>query len=931
MKRYNRLHIAAATLALAAPAFAAQAQQPAAEAEKQMIEVALGEVVPEWSYTGAVSTVTAKELDYFQTTSLQEAMVGKLAGYYGNGDVRGRNSFNEGGLLVVLDGVPSPTVSLASLDPASIASVTILKDAAAKALYGPQGAQGVFVVTSRKGHSGKTTVNANANFGWQQPVKRAPRTSSYDYARLRNQALFNDGLAARYTSQELAAYQSGTGIDNDWQNLYMRNFAPTDRFNAAVAGGNDRTKFFVNAGYSQTGSMYKADFKEKYNPEESQRYFDLNTNIQVQLFSFMKMWAGTTARIGKSGVANSATNPLQLIYTTPSNVENGPVDGKIIVNETFPNSIYGEINYKGVKNVTSTDVNANFGVDFDLAFLTQGLSAKAWVGYNSFYTGQRTGTYDYSRWVRDENGSINRFGTANDDPLRWGKSSQMYYFMSFQALVDWQRTFGDHSIDLFATYLGEDRVGGSNSPGWMLPFTRIQVGGHAKYGYANRYFLQFDCTYAGSEQMRKGNQFHFSPTVSGAWVVSNEEFMADMANVSLLKLRGSFGGLEYNTLEMLPNRYLYESEYNVTKGGPIMDIYTGAGVSEGVLGNPDIKWEKSWQQNYGVDFAMFANTLRFTADYWRTRQNGVIVQRNDIPAMGGIPSSRQPYTNLGRVENQGVDLQLGLTRQLPAGINLDLNADFGWNSNKVTYGADLDYSGLNYAYGYRATGYSVGQQFGYLVDYSNGNGFYNSAAELAASGLTYMGTSPRVGDLRYRDLNGDGRIDNGDLAPLPGVKKSPSTHYGASAQLTWRNFDLYVYAQGESGRNMVLSGLGVNENVGQGVYTPAHFEAWTADRFAAGEAISYPALTSTVSSSLAANDFFTTRADYLRLKNVTLGYSLPAKLTARAGFNQIRVYFTAQNLACATNMKYSKWLDPENTSYIKPLMRSYNVGLNLKF
>ncbi len=924
-------------LAAAVPAGVAAQETPAlmaAEAadsvvRSEMIEVALGEVVPEWSYTGSISTVTSDELSYWQSTTLDEALIGKLAGYYNNGAVRGENSPNGDALLVVLDGVPAPTVTLESLDPRSIESVSVLKDAAAKALYGPMGAQGVFLVTTKRGHAGKTTVNVNANFGWDQPTMKPEMAGSSLYAQLRNQSLRNDGLAARFDSRQLKSFADGTGVNNDWRKLYMRDFRPMQNYNVEIAGGNERTKFYVNAGYSHTGSLYKADFKEKYNPENYQQQFNIVSNIQVQMYSFLKMFAATNVRIGHDNYSRGG-DIIEQLYTTPPTIENGMIDGKVIADENFPDPIYGQINYKGVHKVTNTDVNAHFGLDLDLGFLTKGLTAKAVVGYNSNYSGDREGSYDYARWVRDENGELVRLGTANDDPLKWSKGSSMIYFMNFQAMVQWKRQFGDHNVDAFVNYMGEDRLGKDSSAAWLLPYTRIQLGGHVKYGYANRYFAQFDFTYAGNEQMRKGNQFHFSPTGSVAWVASNESFLRDAEWLNLLKFRASFGALEYDVLQYMPSRYLYASEYRESGGGPIGNIYTKAMIGEGVLGNPDIKWEKSYQQDYGFDITVLDNSLSLNFDYWRTNQRDVIRQNQTIPEISGITAERQPYSNIGKVLNEGVDFQVSYRKELPYGIGLTVTGDFGWNRNKVEYGADLDYSGLNYAYAYRETGYPIGQEWGYLVDYSKGNGYYNSPAELNASNLVYQGSSPRVGDLRYRDLNGDGRIDEADKAPLDGVKTMPSINYGASVKLTWNNFDLYVLMQGESGRNGVYSGLGVWENVSQGVYMEHHRQSWSADRYAAGLLITYPALTSTTSSSLASNDFFTSKADYFRLKNVTLGYSLPKKWMKKIHMNQIRFYFTGQNLLTATNLKY-KGMDPETRSITDYIFRSYNFGLNVSF
>ena len=502
--------------------------------------------------------------------------------------------------------------------------------------------------------------------------------------------------------------------------------------------------------------------------------------------------------------------------------------------------------------------------------------------------------------------------------------------MNFQGMLEYNRTFGAHSVDAFLNYLAEDRLGDSTSAGWLLPFRRIQLGGHAKYGYDGRYFLQFDFTHAGSEQMRKGNQFHFSPTVSGAWVVSNEKFMKNQSVLDFLKFRLSFGALQYDNLWNFSSRYLYADDIRDMGGsGLIGSIFTNFLVSEGALGNPDIKWEKSYQQNYGVDMTLF-NSLSLSVDYWRTQQRGVLCQSDLTPALSGFTGDKLPYTNVGKVQNQGVDIEVGYSKKWNSGFEIGVTGDFAWNKNEIIDANDLNYSSIGYYYPFRKTGYSIGQKFGYLIDYSNGNGFFNSRQEIADRKLVYQDVTPRVGDFIYRDLNSDGLIDERDKAPLDGVKTMPSFMAGASVQMKYKNFDLYIQLQGETGRNAFYDGLGVFENQAQGVYLDIHRNAWTPERYAAGEKIEYPALTSTTSSSLLANEFFVSKANYLRLKNVTLGYSLPDKIVKKMKMNQFRIYITGQNLLSMTDLKF-KGFDPESKSIDSFVYRMFNFGLNINF
>lgn len=902
---------------------------PDASCSDEMMDIALDRRESRISYTGAISTVKSGEIEKWQSQGLTETLQGKLAGY-ANGHIRGLNSMNGEAILIVLDGVPAPTLDLSSLDPRTVESVSILKDAAAKALYGPLGAQGVILVTTKRGRPGKTKVNINLNYALEAPTIKADMLHSYDYAILRNEALSNDKLPLVFGPNELDAFANGTGIDNDWRKMFLKDMRTSQRYNIELNGGNDKVHYYVNAGYARKEGMYKVDWTEKYNPANSENRFTLASNIDVDLFSFMTAFLNTNMRISRVNDTGGG-NIINKIYSTPNTVE-GPLseDGKIITNENFPDPIYGSINYKGVKMKTATDVNVDLGVNVNLGFLTKGLSIKGIAGYHSYYAGTRKGSYNYARYVRDEKGNLVQLGTNVETALSWSKSSSTVYFMNFQGILEYSRSFGAHSIDAFLNYLAEDKLGSNYGSGWLLPFHRIQLGGHVKYGYDNRYFLQFDFTHAGSEQMMKGNQFHSSPTVSGAWIVSNEEFLKNQDFVNLLKLRLSFGALEYDNLWNFASRYLYADDIRQANGaGLINSIFTCALISEGALGNPKIKWEKSYQQNYGIDLSLF-NVLNLSVDYWRTNQRSVLCKSELIPELSGFTSNDLPYENIGKILNQGVDIEVGYTKKMSCGLGIMVTGDFSWNKNKIVDAYDLNYSDIGYYYPYRKTGYSIGQKFGYLIDYSNGNGFFNSEQEIKDRNLSYQGTAPRTGDFIYKDLNNDGSIDERDKAPLDGVKTMPSFMAGASVQLTYKNFDLYIQLQGETGRNALYDGLGVFENKSQGVYLAMHQSAWTPERYAAGEKIKYPALTSTSSSSLTANDFFVSKANYLRLKNITFGYSLPDKVIKKMRMNQFRVYVTGQNLFTMTNLKF-KGFDPECSGIDSFVYRMFNLGLNLNF
>lgn len=876
-------------------------------------------------FTGAVATATADDISQSPTFDLKNALFGHLAGYYNSGEIRGVLSVNGEPKLLVVDGIPSTTRSLSDIDPTIVESVQILKDAAAKAIYGPLGAQGVILVNTKRGVAGQAKVSVTANFAFQSPTTKADMLGSYDYAVLRNQALANDGLAPAFTADQIASYADGTGLNNDWRDMYLRDFRTAQRYNIQLTGGNKRVRYYVNAGFQRTTGLYKTEYNEKYNPEEYTNNFYVTSNLDITLFPFLSAFVNSNVNIKRTN-GPIGSGALSDMYKTPPTAYFGIEDDKIVVDPDFSNPIYGTLNYTGVRQNTNMYLNASFGLDLDMSFLTKGLSLKGILGYSSEYAGSRNGSYNYTRYVRNADGSLVILGSAVESTLSWSKSSNALYFMNFQALLDYKRTFGgQHYVAAQINYLAEDKISGNNSAAWLMPFNRIQLAGEAKYGFDSRYYVAFAFNYAGSEQLPKGNRFHFSPTVSGAWVVSNESFMRDVDWLQRLKVRASYGVLNYDNMVSMPSRYTYSQEIRTGGDGYIYGLYSGAIVNEGNLGNPFIHWEKDHEQNYGIDFTVFHN-LSVSVDYYRQNLHDMICRDWTTPTVGGYQPSQQRFANVGRSQNQGVDIAAKYNMDLACGLGIDIYANVGWNKNKIIYAADMNRAVADYAYPSRISGYSRGQIFGYVAD-----GFYNSEEEIANSGLTFRGITPRPGDLKYKDLNGDKVIDDKDLAPLDGVKDMPSMNYGFGAKLTYRGFDLYAAFQGEAGRNRCYSSsLGVCENVSKGVYLDIHKHAWTPERYAAGEEISYPALTSSSSSSLQANTFFVSKDNFLRLRNLTVGYSLPESVLAKLRMTGVRFYVTGENLFVVSDLKF-KGFDPEATGIAQYYYRSVSLGLNFTF
>lgn len=909
--------------------------------------------------TGSVSVVDGEKLLKSPTAGLSARLAGNLSGLtMVNGTsepgydgatffVRGRRTTNGNDPLIVLDGVPSPTTDINALDPHMIENIVVLKDAAATAVYGFQASNGVILVNTKRGVAGKTRISASADFSIQKPTGTPDIMDAWQYATLRNQALANDGLPLAYTDAQLEGFKQGGDPllypNNNWYKIFTNDYAPMERYNINATGGNDRVRYFINGSYLHQGSLFESEKASNYNPQSSLNRFNVVSNLDVTLLNNLSAFLNANIIIDKQNGPNSS-GIWSALFTTPP-VMAGPLtpDGGVVASDYEQNPLYGRLNRNGYKRDTRSTVNVSFGLDWDLDFITKGLKASGIIGYESRYVGTMFGNRDYMRYIFngyedgvDEDGVAYHhpiytpYGSNQETPLSLSKSSSMRYFLNFLGTLSYNRSFGKHSIEGIVSYFNQDYIKENGSGSEMLPYDRISFSGHAKYGYDNRYFVQFDAGYTSSEQFADDNRWGFFPTVSGAWVVSNENFFRQSSMsrwLTFLKIRASYGKVGNDIIA--GKRFLYLDEYNMGGGGMLGNVHSGARVYEGQIGNPLIQWEETKEQNYGLEIGLF-NCLTLRADYYYQRTNDIVLQSQLTPDFAGISRSNLPYRNLGESKNQGFEFELAFNKQINKDLRLALSANLSTNKNKVLKFEEMNKGTYDYFYPYRTTGYSIGQSWGYLIDYSNGNGFFNSEAEIANSGLTYEGTQPRVGDFIYQDLNNDGIINEKDQAPI-GHTDIPQMTYAFDFEVDYKAFDLYVQFLGTHGRSIMSSGLGVMENVSRGVYMDIHQQAWTAERYAGGEEISYPALSTATSSSMRGNDFFITDRNFLRLKNIELGYTLPSSLTHRVLIEKARIYLSANNLFTFDNRKFEAF-DVEATSLSSyPIYRTFNVGLSLTF
>jgi len=916
--------------------------------------------------SGAISSVSGKELSKSPVANLGMTFAGRLPGLFTHETssetgragtsmyVRGTcaNRLNEP--IVIIDGIVSSYSSnqcLEYITPEEIESITLLKDASTEALYGIQGANGVLVITTKQGVPGELKVNVRFDESLQQMTTEPAFINSGEYATLRNEAAYNDGKGSNYyfSDDEINKYNSGENRtlypNSNWKNIFMKDFAKMQRVGVDLSGGNDKIQYFTNVNCMHQGSQFKTD-QSDYDTAPNFTWINFRSNLEAKINDCIGTYLHLSGNIKRERTPGSSIFSQSLyssLFEMPSTVygpvtptitddETGATSGnEVITTSLVNNPTYGMLNRSGYTRHTVTNIYAQFGINFDLKFLTQGLKASGVIAYqtnsvNSLYTTQDYERYVYSGYSDPNTLSFEKKGSNNNTTLAYGKTTGFYYHLTYQGKMDYKRNFGRHEVTGLAYAFYDDLSTSSNSSPYCLPYKRLSSGLEATYGYDSRYYLKLDAGYTGSGQYVGDSRFIWTPAISGAWVVSNESFMKDMKVFDYLKLRASYGKTANDNDNQ--GRFIYLDNVTYSGGGPISDLRFY--INEKQTANTSYAPEIVKKQNYGIDFGLFKG-FSLSVDVFKEHIDNMIVNAAvSVPSYQGIPLSNYPVTNGGEYENKGYEVQASFTKKISKNLKVNLGGFMMYAKNKEIYSAEAQKS-EDYAYRNRTEGYSYGQSFGYKVDYGvdSPNGFFNSQSDIDGSGLTYSFGTPRVGDLRYQDLNNDKIIDEKDQAPI-GTGVMPRYYYGISGGLTYKSFDFSFLFQGVAKWSSIYSGIGVYETSIDGVYGSLHRNAWTQERYNSGEEITAPALSLTTSTSTCASDYYEYDRSYLRLKNLVIGYTLPTSVSEKFKAGKIRVYLSGQNLFTWDKMK-SDDFGPEGSYSAIPVYRVYNAGLSIRF
>ncbi len=911
--------------------------------------------------TGAISSVKTREIKQSPAANLAVTLAGRLPGLttlQTSGEpgrdftylfIRGRATVNQTSPVVLIDGIER---DLSYIDPNEVESVTILKDASATALFGVRGANGVVLVTTKRGTSELPQINFSMEMGLQSFPKFIKTVDAYDYASLKNLALENDGLSPMYSDHMLEMYRTGEDPlrfpNTDWRKIMVKDVSLQNRYNLNISGtsNNKAMSYFVNATYLNQGGQFNVEKGLPYDPSFKLDRYSFRSNIDLKLNKSLKVFLnvagylekqnmpmGMLARLGDVNQVLTGESPAGYLIINiadlPANTP-GPLtpDGEVVTAANVDWPAYGLMNRSGYVKQTRSSVLASFGAEQQLDFITPGLSAKVIASFDTRAVNNMWGNREFAKYIQLINPNVpasdgkdsvyfNKYSAHENTPLSIGGGRTFSSLSNFQGYLNYARTFGRHNVSGMLLFQQQQNIANID-----LPYNLRGVSGRFTYGYDDKYFFEFNAGYNGSEQFAKGKRYGFFPAFSAGWLMSKENFLKNSEVITSAKLRGSYGWVGNDRIGS--RRFLYLDDITVVGGGYNLALGRTQSIAINMLKNADISWEIARKLNIGLELRLL-NTIDLTVDVFRERRSNILRSRGTIPLINGFAASILPPVNIGVIENKGYEIELGYRKAFNKNLSFLTKLNFNYAINKQIY-ADEPMLNSSFAYKYRQTGYSLGQYFGYRV-----LGYFKDEEDVLNSPVQNVGGHPsRPGDFKYADLNKDNIVDERDIAPI-GYSDVPEYTFGAAFSFTYRDFDISVLFQGVANVSRYFWGRGVFASNDSKNYTPRHLQSWTAERAANGETINYPRLTTQVSPNEIMNDFFLNDASFIRLKNAEIGYNLPIRWANKISANKIRVYANASNISTWDHLRMID-LDPEipaGTSY--PIPRIINFGVNVIF
>jgi len=895
---------------------------------------------------GSISTMKATEVVQTPATNLTNALNGRLPGLVamqrqgqpGNDQseiyIRGKATFEAAAStpLTLVDGIERP---FGEVDPNEVETITILKDASATAVYGVRGANGVILVTTKRGMQGKAEISFTANTGFQNPTRNLPFKDANLAASLKQDGYYNDYGTLFYTQNQLATIARvvyGGGSENekllypnlDWTKEVTQSNVPQQQYNLNISGGTKSVRYFISGGYYTQGSWFK-NFDQYY--EGVKKY---NSNYQFDRYNFrsnldIDITKNFTATLNLAARIEDVNNDIQggwgfiqqLYYKTSLDPPIYYPGVGFAADQGGGNLIGNSLVQGGFNNTTKSTLESSIILKYKLDFITKGLSAKANISFDSQYNHNKSFFERPDAFTRDLNITDKAIYIKTqtwypilDTGDKYNNTTKRYEEIG----LNYARQFGKHDITGLLLCNQQLSTIGANTP-----YAYEGIVGRATYGYNSKYLAEVNVGYNGSENFAPGKRFGLFPAFSAGWVLSEESFIRNINFINWLKIRGSYGEVGNDKLYIggQLQRFLYYNDY-AQGSGP---IFGNSGVvqpiiTEGRIGNPDVTWERAQKSNIGLEAKFLNQKIGFTLDLFQEYRNDILLsQTSTIP---GTLGAVLPAVNKGRTYNHGFEFEISHQDKV-GDFTYQIKGNYTFARSTVLF---IDESSA-VAPWQRATGQPINQPLMYQCI-----GFYQSVDDIKNSpSEEALGAKPVVGDRKYLDYNQDGVINALDMTHS-GYTDVPEITYGLNLNCQYKNFDFSILFQGVDHISISwMSNVTVNNTLSN-TWSPFKTASENADAV-----YPTPHATSSVndvqSSGPLGNNI---SGSYIKLKNLEFGYSLPKSVLKLIRINACRFYMNGVNLAILYDK--IKTIDPESGSgggILYPQMQTINFGVNIKF
>ncbi|TCC98290.1 SusC/RagA family TonB-linked outer membrane protein [Pedobacter psychroterrae] len=944
-----------------------------------VVVVAYGQQKKE-SMVSSITTINPKELKG-PTSNLTTMLAGRLSGvvaYQRSGEpgadnaqffIRGITSFGSGKVdpLILIDGMESTSNALARLQPDDISGFSVLKDAAASSLYGARGANGVVLVTTKSGVSGKTKFNVRFENSVSSNTQNFQLADNITYMKLANEAVLTRNPLGLLPYSQTKIDRTAAGANpmlypsNNWIDMLIKDYTMNQRFNMNMTGGGNVAQYYIAGTFNQDNGVLKSEAGNNFDNNVNLKSYEIRSNVNVKLTPTTEGIVRTSGSFddyngpvgGYDGNGNRinggalvfasalSSNPVNFPATYPASALS-KVTHPLFGNATLAGDGPGYTNpyarmVSGFQQYNTSTLNVQLEVKQDFKFITEGLNARvmAYTQRYSYFDLSRAYTpYYYSATPTSADGknySLNLLNELNaTEYLNYTQGAKVQNTTTYmEAAVNYNRTFGEkHSFSgLLVTLLRNYLNANAGTLQLSLPFRNQGLSGRFTYGYDNRYLLEANFGYNGSERFAENHRYGFFPSVGVAWNVSNEKFMQPLAGVvSKLKFRATYGLVGNDQIGNSNDRFFYLSNVNLSDANRAARFGTDYsfvrnGVSISRYSNEDITWEKAQTTNIGMDLSLFGS-MNLIVDVYRQHRRNILMNRAYIPNTMGLAAGIQ--ANVGEAEGKGIDLSLDYNKSF-GDMWIQGRSTFTYATNKFLVNEEPEYASSLYYLS--RVGNPLQQTYGLIAER-----LFVDDEEVRNSPYQNFG-EVRGGDIKYRDVNGDGQITSLDVVPL-GLPTTPEIVYGFGLSMGYKNFDVSGFFQG-SGRSSFW--------ISPGAITPFAFSGgsqnglleviandhWSEDN--RNVTAFWPRLDQNVSSNnTQTSNWWMRNGSFLRLKNVELGYNISEKALRRLHIGSIRLYANGTNLFVKSSFKL--W-DPEQGSngLGYPVQKVFNFGMNVQF